>query len=218
MIMLFFHTARRRYAHDQLSTAEEFSLPHTPIEISRAALLLMDYQPFIVDSAGEEGATVLTRAKAAREHARTAGLQVVHVRVAFTEQDYASVSPRNKAFAGLAGARLLADGSPEAAVHPDLGPGGDDVVVTKTRFGSFSTTNLATHLHGRGIDTLIVAGISTGGVVLSTVRDAADRDYQLYVLSDCCADPHPEVHRVLIEHVFPHQADVIGLDDFARLL
>jgi nicotinamidase-related amidase len=198
--------------------AEEFSLPHTPIEISRAALLLMDYQPFIVDSAGEEGATVLTRAKTAREHARTAGLQVVHVRVAFTEQDYASVSPRNKAFAGLAGARLLADGSPEAAVHPDLGPGGDDVVVTKTRFGSFSTTNLATHLHGRGIDTLIVAGISTGGVVLSTVRDAADRDYQLYVLRDCCADPHPEVHRVLIEHVFPHQADVISLEDFVRLL
>ena len=57
--------------------------------------------------------------------------------------------------------------------------------MTKTRFGSFSTTNLAAHLHGRGIDTLIVAGISTGGVVLSTVRDAADRDYRLYVLSDC---------------------------------
>jgi hypothetical protein len=38
------------------------------------------------------------------------------------------------------------------------------------------------------------------------------------VLSDCCADPHPEVHRVLIEHIFPHQTEVISLDDFVGLL
>jgi nicotinamidase-related amidase len=193
-------------------------LPHTPIENSRAALLLMDYQNFMVDGAGEEGAPLVNRVKTARDHARAAGLQVVYVRVAFTDQDYGSVSPRNKTFAGLASGRMLADGSPEAAIHSDLAPEAGDVVVTKTRFGSFSTTNLETHLHGRGIDTLIVAGISTGGAVLSTVRDASDRDYQLYVLSDCCTDPDPEVHRVLIEHVFPQQADVINLDEFAGLL
>lgn len=185
---------------------------------STTALMLMDFQPFIVQNVGDEAPHLIARAKAARDAAHAAGIQVVLVRVAFQPQDYKSVSARNKAFAGLAGAGLLADGSPEAAIHPELTPADGDVVVTKTRFGSFSTTNLETHLRGRGIDTLVVAGISTGGVVLSTVRDAADRDYCLYVLSDCCADPHPEVHRVLLDHVFPHQADVIDLETFTGLV
>jgi nicotinamidase-related amidase len=55
----------------------------------------------------------------------------------------------------------------------------------------------------------VLAGIATSGVVLSTVRDAADRDYELVVLSDCCVDSDPEVHRLLLERVFPRQARVI---------
>ena len=64
----------------------------------------------------------------------------------------------------------------------------------------------------------MLAGISTSGVVLSTVRDAADRDYRLLVLADCCADPDGEVHRVLMEKVLPRQVEVIDLEAFARLL
>jgi nicotinamidase-related amidase len=192
-------------------------MSNTAIDPTRTALLLMDYQPFTVGSVGA-GEAVLTNAQFACKIARAAKIQVVHVRVAFTPQDYASISQRNKAFSGLAAAQLLADGTPDAAVHPALVHEEGDVVVTKTRFGSFSTTNLATHLLGRGIDTLVVGGISTSGAVLSTVRDAADRDYRLYVLSDCCADPHPEVHRVLLDHVFPHQAEIIDVDEFGSLL
>ncbi len=193
-------------------------MPESFIDPSRAALLLMDFQPLVLGSLGDAAGDLLERAKLARAYAREAGIQVVFVRVAFSAQDYASISPRNKAFAGIAGAGMLADGSPEAAIHPELAPEDGDVIVTKTRFGSFSTTNLATHLHGRGLDTLIVGGISTGGVVLSTVRDAADRDYRLYVLRDCCADPHPDVHRVLLEHVFPHQAEIVSVEQFRRLV
>jgi nicotinamidase-related amidase len=192
-------------------------MSNATIDPTRTALLLMDYQPFILGSVGA-GEAVVTRAQFARDLARAAKIQVVHVRVAFTPQDYASISQRNKAFSGLAAAHVLADGTPDAAVHPALAHEDGDVVVTKTRVGSFSTTNLATQLHARGIDTLVVGGISTSGVVLSTVRDAADRDYQLYVLSDCCADPHPEVHRVLLDHVFPHQAEIIDVDEFGLLL
>ena len=53
----------------------------------------------------------------------------------------------------------------------------------------------------RGIDTLVLACIATSGVVLSTLRDGADRDYRMFVLSDCCADMDAEVHRVLMEKV-----------------
>ncbi|GAA5193609.1 hypothetical protein GCM10023322_56040 [Rugosimonospora acidiphila] len=89
--------------------------------------------------------------------------------------------------------------------------------MRKTRFGAFSTTDLYASLLGQGIDTLILAGISTGGVVLSTLRHAADEDYRIYVLADAIADPDPEVHRVLLEKVFPHQADIINTEDLWAL-
>jgi nicotinamidase-related amidase len=53
--------------------------------------------------------------------------------------------------------------------------------------------------------------------VLSTLGDAADEDYRLYVLADATADSDPEVHRVLTEKVFPYQADVISSDDLPTL-
>ncbi len=65
---------------------------------------------------------------------------------------------------------------------------------------------------------MILTGIATSGVVLSTLRDAADQDYRMVVIGDCCADADPEVHRVLTEKVFPRQADVIRLDDFLKSL
>ena len=59
------------------------------------------------------------------------------------------------------------------------------------------------------VDHLVVAGILTSGVVLSTVREAADLDYRITVLADLCLDVDEEVHRVLTEKVFPMQATVI---------
>ena len=61
-------------------------------------------------------------------------------------------------------------------------------------------------------------GIATSGCVLSTVRWAADIDYGLIVLSDCCADRDDDVHRVLMEKVFPRQANVVGSQEFLRAL
>jgi nicotinamidase-related amidase len=63
---------------------------------------------------------------------------------------------------------------------------------------------------------LVLTGISTSGVVLSTVREAADKDLRLTVLSDCCADNDDEVHQVLMNKVFPRQAEVISLDNWMR--
>jgi nicotinamidase-related amidase len=176
----------------------------------------MDFQVGILQ--GRDGAAeVLATAATALKAARGAQMPVVHVRVAFGEQDYASVAERNKAFAAMRGARRLAEGTPDAEIHPDLAPGPGDVVVTKTRVGAFSTTPLETHLRGRGIDTLVLAGVSTSGVVLSTVRDAADRDYRLFVLRDCCLDT-PEVHSVLVSQIFPRQAEVIDVAALGELL
>jgi nicotinamidase-related amidase len=186
------------------------------MDVLRSALLLMDFQVGILQ--GRDGAAeVLATAATALKTARNAQMPVVHVRVAFTEQDYASVPERNKSFAAMRGVRRLAEGTPDAEIHPDVAPGTGDVVVTKTRVGAFSTTALETHLRGRGIDTLVLAGVATSGVVLSTVRDAADHDYRLFVLRDCCLDA-PEVHSVLVSQMFPRQAEVIDVAGFVDLL
>lgn len=82
-------------------------------------------------------------------------------------------------------------------------------MVRKTRVGPFGTTDLDAQLRDRGVDTLLLAGISTSGVVLSAVRDGHDRDYRLIVISDLCADPEPDIHEFLVQRIFPRQAEVI---------
>jgi nicotinamidase-related amidase len=189
-----------------------------PIIPARTALLLMDFQPPML-AAVSDGETLLARARTALSWARSEQVRVVYVRVAFAPADFAAVPTHNKAFATTASNKFLADGSPESEIHPSLDVRDDDIVVRKTRFGAFSTTDLYATLRSQGIDTLVVAGISTAGVVLSTLRDAADEDYRLFVLADATADPDPDpdVHRVLIQKVFPHQADVIDSDDLRTL-
>ncbi|CAF1213433.1 unnamed protein product [Adineta steineri] len=177
----------------------------------------MDFQAGIIGMLpNSEG--LLTQAVNAISIARKQGIQVGHVRVAFEDSDYAAIPNTNKAFSAVAGSRRMQNDSPDAAFHKNVAPQAGDIVVRKTRFGAFSTTDLDKQLRERGITNLILAGISTSGVVLSTVRDAADRDYQLYVLADATADPDPEVHDVLIKKVLPKQAYIITTAELADLI
>jgi nicotinamidase-related amidase len=68
-----------------------------------------------------------------------------------------------------------------------------DIVVRKVRVGPFGTTDLHDQPQARGIDTLLLAGLTSSGVVLSAVRDGHDRDYRLIVVSDLTADPEPDM-------------------------
>ena len=106
----------------------------------------------------------------------------------------------------------------ETEIHPAVTPQPGEPVLTKRRFGPFSTTNLDEVLKKQGIETLVLMGISTSGCVLSTVRWAADIDYQLIVLSDCCADRDDEVQQVLMEKVLPRQASVVTSQEFLQAL
>jgi nicotinamidase-related amidase len=181
---------------------------------TRSALLLMDLQNFPLSRIAGT-AELLDRAGRARDAADAAGMQVVHNRVAFAPDQMAAIPDRNKMFAAIAAAGLLTDGSPGTQIPPAIAPRPEDRVFTRTRVSAFSTTELAAFLDDRGIDTLVLAGVQTSGVVLSTVEDAADRDYRLLVLEDCCADSDAALHETLMTKVFPRQADVtdtVGLD------
>jgi nicotinamidase-related amidase len=180
------------------------------VDAARTALVLMDFQPAVLGTLAEsDTAVLLANAGKALTWARSAGLTVAYVRVAFRDADYAAIPEHNRSFAPLRGGGMLADGSPECEIVDSLRPQQGEIVVRKTRFGTFSTTSLSLRLREAGIESLILAGISTSGVVLSTVRDAADQDFRIYVLADACADGNPHVHSLLTEAVFPHQAYVI---------
>src|SRR5690242_2496842 len=103
-------------------------------------------------------------------------------------------------------------------IHDSLAPQPGDIVVRKTRAGAMSTTDLDRQLRGRGIDTLVLAGISTSGVVLSTVVEATDRDYRLYVLSDGTEDPDQQARDVLLGRIFPKRAQIIDTATLRGLL
>jgi len=154
----------------------------------------------------------------ARATARAQGVDVIYVRVALTGEDAAAVPDRNQRFSQTAASGRLADGTPGTQIDSRIAPAEGELVVRKCRVGALSTTDLHAQLRQRGIDTLILCGIATSGVVLSTVRDAADRDYRLFVLEDGCFDADPEVHRVLTQKVFPREAAVISIDDLPALL
>jgi nicotinamidase-related amidase len=175
------------------------------IDPRRTALLVMDYQAGILSRLGDAEA-LLSCAADAIAVVRGRGGQIGYVRVAFDDADYAAAPPHSR-FASV-GPEMHSD-SPATAVHDAVAPEPGDIIVRKTRVGAFSTTDLDQQLRDRGVTTLILAGISTSGVVLSTVRDAADRDYQLLVLADGCADPVPGVHEFLTGTIFPRQARVI---------
>jgi nicotinamidase-related amidase len=104
--------------------------------------------------------------------------------------------------------------SESTQIHPRLAPRQGDILVTKRRVSAFAGSDLDVVLRSLEVDHLVLTGIATSGVVLSTTRQAADLDYRLTIVSDACADADPEVHRVLIEKVFPRQATVVGSIDW----
>ena len=177
------------------------------------ALLVMDVQNGIVERFGAATGPFLEILASAARAARDAGVPVIHVRVAF-RSGAPEASPRNAVFAERAGS--FTEGEVATEIHPVLAPAPADVVVTKRRVSAFTGSDLEVALRSLEVDSLVLSGIATGGVVLSTLRQAADLDFGLTVLSDGCLDADPEVHRVLTEKVFPRQASVVTAGEWVR--
>jgi nicotinamidase-related amidase len=187
------------------------------IDPKRTALLAMDFQNGIVTHIPDPDA-LLERVNGAIAEVRAAGCTIGYVRVAFTEDDWAAVPETNKTFAAAAAAKMMHHQDTTTQIIERISPQEGDIVVRKIRFGGISTTDLDQQLRDRGIDTLVLSGVSTSGVVLSTLIDAADRDYRVYVLSDGVADPDTEAHEVLMNKVFPSRAHIIDTTQLHELL
>jgi nicotinamidase-related amidase len=178
------------------------------------ALLVMDVQRRIVERFSQDP-EYLSRLGGAIDAAHEAGIPVIYVVVGF-RAGYPEASARNATFSAIAGTGNYTPGDEGAEVHPDVAPREGDIVVTKRRVSAFAGSDLDLVLRAREVHKLVLTGIATSGVVLSTLRQAADLDFRLAVLSDGCLDADPEVHRVLTEKIFVRQAEVLTIDAWAK--
>jgi len=185
---------------------------------ARSALLSMDYQAGIVSFyAKDQEESLVARAAGVLRHARRSGMLVIHVQVGF-RPGLPEVSSRNLLFAAIKSSprhQQLFQGT-TGSIHPAVAPDGDDLVVTKHRVSAFTGTDLEVILRAKEIDTLILFGIATSGVVLSTLLHASDADYRLFVIKDCCADLDQELHDRLVDTLFPRRATVLTAGEFVE--
>lgn len=185
---------------------------------SNIALAVMDVQRTKPSYFGPDGAFIggaqgfLDRLAHAIRLARTSGIMVIHVAWCFRDGN-PEVSPRNRLLSGFrTSGRLPA--APE--FHPAVAPGPGEVIVTRSRVSAFTGSDFEVILRAHAVDQLVLCGIATGGVVLATLLEAADKDYQLTVLCDCCANVDEEVQRTLLTKIFPRYADVLTVEEWGR--
>ncbi|HWD01555.1 MAG TPA: cysteine hydrolase [Amycolatopsis sp.] len=181
--------------------------------MSRTALLLMDVQVATVSRVDD---TYLSRAVEALKTAREAGVPVIHIAVQL-RRGHVDAHPRNKLFGALPDGVYTPD-DPATAIHPDVAPTNDEIVVHKNRVSAFAGNNLRQILAAQDITGLVLAGIATSGVVLSTTLEAVDLDYDVTVLSDACVDPNPALHETLVNDVFARRGRTMTVAEWAREL
>jgi len=182
------------------------------METKGTALLVMDMQMGITARYPNAENLAATIAKGI-DHARKNNIPVIYVVVGF-RKGMPEVSDNNKAFSNIRKTMTGVDSDEWMKVLPSIAPQANEVTVVKKRFSAFTGSDLQIMLSAYNINHLVLTGIATSGVVLSTLREAADKDYRLTVLSDCCADGDEEVHRVLTTKGFPRQADVMTADEW----
>ena len=184
---------------------------HTALLIADFYAAIMSTIPHAIDRQVVEKTQRLQRA------ARESGIFVCYCATVF-RPGYIEISERNKVFRERKHSGQPPVSDPVQLIHPAVQPAAGEVVVGKHRVNALYGTALDLILRANDIDSLIILGYATSGVVLSTVRYAADLDYRLVVVEDCCADQDPEVHDFLTRRIFPRQAEVVTAADVMQAL
>lgn len=185
-------------------------MPDLNLDKTATALLIADFYAEMMDTlphAIDRG--VVARTAELQQAARAAGLLVCYSATVF-RPGYPEISPRNKTFSQRKASGQPAVADPLQVIHPAARPLAGEVVVGKHRVNAMFGTDLEMTLRANSIDTIILLGYATSGVVLSTTRYAADADFRLFIVEDCCSDADAEVHDFLTQRIFPRQAEVVS--------
>jgi len=177
--------------------------PLPPLRPGQAALLLVDLQngtcgpgqtrldPGFPRRFGEE---TLPRLQRLLNTCRGAGLEVIHTVIANLTAD-----GRDRSLDYRRCGMGFPPDSREARVIDELRPDPDELVLPKSSSSPFTSTTLDYLLRNIGIRTLIVAGLLTDQCIDHTVKDAADRGYEVICVHDACQAETPERHRAALQ-------------------
>ncbi|KAK3072283.1 hypothetical protein LTR53_007099 [Teratosphaeriaceae sp. CCFEE 6253] len=187
--------------------------PSSPLHYTaqQTALLLLDFQGFIISQCGDVGPAALAAAVQMRDWACDQGVTVVHSIVDVKAQ----IPPSTKGAARLTTLLSTLRDDREAVEEPAAlaFPQRDNEYIVLKPPGVIS--GLKSHramdlLAQRGIKSLIICGLSTSGAVLRTATAATDEEFVVSVVRDACADPKEGVHEMVLGTVLPNRAHVIN--------
>ena len=180
---------------------------------AQTALVVMHYQTDILGLFPSVAPALLANTRTLCDAARGKGVSVYFANLRFSP-GYPEVSALNKNGQGIKQLGLFVDDQPS----PELGRQANEPLVIAHRASVFFGTDLEARLCAHGVDSLILVGIASTGVVLSSVAYASDADFRLYTVKDCCYDPDQVVHDHLFSTAFESRTTVLSLADALRLL
>ncbi|HEU0020717.1 MAG TPA: cysteine hydrolase [Dehalococcoidia bacterium] len=193
-------------------------MPDIKLDRAKTALLIADfYREMMTTLPHAIDRRVVARTQALQKAAREAGILVCYSATVF-RPGYVEISDRNKTFSLRKTSGQPAVSDPLQVIHEAVKPAAGEVVVGKHRVNALFGTDLEMTLRANNIETIILLGYATSGVVLSTTRYAADADYRIIIVEDCCSDSDSEVHDFLTRRIFPRQADVVQSEDVIKAL
>jgi len=182
------------------------------VDLDRTALVIIDMQRDFLEPGGFGAAlgndvsklqAAVAPCRAVLTTARDRGLLVIHTREGhrpdLTDAPRLKVERGDPAWRmGAPGpmGRILVRGEPGHDIIAALYPQTGEPVIDKPGKGAFYQTDLDLMLRNRGVETLLVCGVTTEVCVNTTVREANDRGYRCIVLGDCCASYFPEFHEM----------------------
>jgi nicotinamidase-related amidase len=140
---------------------------------------------------------IVANTRVAIDKARQAGVPVGFVRVGFSP-DYRECPPASPIFSGARDLGIFKLGEWGTETHPDLGQKPDDFDIVKHRVSPFYATTLDAILSANDVSRIYCSGISTNAVVQATVREGHDRDFEIFLLEDCCCGLTTDEHEIAI--------------------
>lgn len=175
------------------------------IDYRRAALLMMHFQADVFSVLADKLPTdMLDRANSLIGLWRSTGRPLVFANFALGSK-YESVNENNMLTVNISKTGLFREPTPAAGLEMAT----RDLHYTCPRANVFYGTTLDRDLRAQGIDTLVMAGIASSGVLFSSVSWASDADYRIYLVRDCCYDPDAQAHEALFRTSFATRALII---------
>ncbi len=186
------------------------------------ALVLIDFVNDIINEKGKVAKfgtpthviqqNAIANTKKVLEDARTKGTKVLFVRVGFSEGHPELADIKAPFYQAHKANNWLVLGTWGTEIHEDLKPLANEVVLTKSRINPFTNPEFENEL--KGIDRIVLTGVSTNLAVEETVRTAAAKGFDVLVLEDCCASNNQELHEFSVRNILPKFCTIMKSTDY----